>query len=137
MSLISTPLGRKVIGCAIEVHQTLGPGLMESIYQRAFAHELKLNGIPFLQQLPLPVSYKGVDLGMGYRVDFVIGDEIVVELKTVERFLPVHDAQLLTYMRLLNIEQGLIFNFNVGRLADGIRSLVNSRVSFSKEPRQY
>ena len=110
---------------------------MESIYQRGFAHELKLNGIPFLQQLPLPVSYKGIDLGMGYRVDFVIGDEIVVELKTLERFLPVHDAQLLTYMRLLKIEQGLIFNFNVGRLADGIRSLVNSRAGFSKEPRQY
>ena len=129
MDVITTPLGRKVIGCAIEVHAALGPGLLESIYQRGVAHEFTLSRVRFLQQVPLPVAYKGVDLGMGYRVDFIVDDQLVVELKTVDRFLPIHDAQIMTYLRVLKMHQGLLINFNVGRLVDGVRSILNSRAS--------
>ena len=129
MELYSTPLCRKVIGCAIEVHATLGPGLLETVFQRALAHEFTLQKVPFIQQVPLPVSYKGLDLGTGYRIDFVVDDELVVELKTVERFLPIHDAQLMTYLRVLDLHQGLLINFNVGRLVDGVRSILNAKAT--------
>jgi GxxExxY protein len=129
MELYSTPLGRKVIGCAIEVHAVLGPGLLESVFQRALAHEFTLQGLPFIQQVPLPVAYKGLDLGTGYRIDFIVDGELVVELKTVERFLPIHDAQVMTYLRALDLRQGLLINFNVGRLVDGVRSILNAKAT--------
>ena len=124
MNIKTTPLGYAVIGCAIEVHSTLGPGLLESIYERSAAHEFRLKGLSFREQVPLPVSYKGVDVGLGYRADFVFGNELVVEFKTVEKMLPIHDSQLLTYMRLLGVQQGFLFNFNVRKLTDGLRSLL-------------
>ena len=92
----TTELGRRVIGCAIEVHSALGPGLLESAYERCLGREFLVSGLSFIQQVPLPISYKGVTLDCGYRVDFLIEGELIVELKTVERILPVHQAQVLT-----------------------------------------
>lgn len=100
-------LTEKVIGCAIEVHRALGPGLLESAYEECIAHELALTGIAFERQVPLPVAYKGVHLDLGYRIDLLVESELVVELKTVERMLPIHEAQLLTYLKLMNKRVGL------------------------------
>lgn len=117
------PLTQKVIGCAIEVHRTLGPGLLESTYQQCLAHELLLAGIQFRIQVPISVDYKGVTLDCGYRADILIEDELIVELKAVEQILSVHEAQLITYMRLAEMPTGLLLNFNVRYLKDGIRRL--------------
>ena len=106
-------LSKRVIGCAIEVHRNLGPGLLESTYEQCLAHELKCAGIPFMLQHPLPVNYNGVKLDCGYRVDLFIDNKIIVELKSVEKLLPIHQAQLLTYMKLARIKIGLLMNFNV------------------------
>lgn len=114
------PLTGKVIGCAIEVHRTLGPGLLESTYQQCLAHELCLRGIDFRLQHPLPVPYKEVRLDCGYRIDVFIPDELIIELKAVEVVSGLHRAQLLTYMKLAGIRTGLLVNFNVQRLAEGI-----------------
>jgi GxxExxY protein len=133
MEIVTTPLGRVVIGCAIEVHKAIGPGVLESMYEEASAHEFGLRGLAFKRQVCLPVTYKGVNLGTGYRVDFVVEGELVVELKTVERLLPVHDAQVLTYLRVLNLPQGLLINFNVPLLKRGIRSILNSRATNREE----
>jgi GxxExxY protein len=131
MELYSTPLGRRVIGCAIEVHSALGPGLLESMYQRCLAHEFSLQGLRFRQQVALPIAYKGLAVGIGYRVDFIVEEDLVLELKTVERLLPVHDAQVLTYLRILGLRQGFLINFNMRKVTDGVRSLLNSR---TREP---
>ena len=133
MDVHTTPLGRQVIGCAIEVHAALGPGLLESMYQRCLAREFELNRVCFREQVPLPISYKGIDVGLGYRVDFVVEGELLLELKTVERVLPIHDAQVLTYLRLLGLHQGFLINFNARRLVDGVKSILNSRVQTPKE----
>jgi GxxExxY protein len=129
MNIYRTPLAHQVIGCAIEIHSAVGPGLLESIYDRCLAHEFTLQGLSFRQQVPLPIVYKGMPVGLGYRVDFVVEDELVVELKSAERLLAIHDAQVLTYLRQLKLRQGLLINFNVGRLTDGVRSLLNTRAS--------
>jgi GxxExxY protein len=113
-----------VIGCAIEVHRIIGPGLFESVYQACLARELTLRRIPFVSQVAVPVNYKGSLVGCAYRVDLVIADRLVVELKAVENLLPVHDAQVVTYMKLLHIEEGLILNFNVPLMKQGIRRLL-------------
>ncbi|MBC7223378.1 MAG: GxxExxY protein [Anaerolineae bacterium] len=118
------PLSRQVIGCAIEVHRHLGPGLLESTYEQCLAHELSLAGIPFELQVPLPVEYKGLRLDCGYRVDLLVGRQIIVELKSVDQLLPIHTAQILTYMRLARIPVGLLINFNVELLKDGIKRFV-------------
>jgi GxxExxY protein len=118
------PLTGKVIGAAIEVHRGLGPGLLESAYEECLCHELKLAGLGFTRQVPLPVVYKGVRLDCGYRLDVVVDGRVVVELKTVERLLPIHQAQLLTYLRLAGIHTGLLINFNVPVLRDGIKRMV-------------
>lgn len=128
VELYTTEMGRRVIQCAIEVHQTLGPGLLESVYDRCLAYEFGVNGLPFRQQVPTPIRYKGLDMGTGYRVDFVVGTELLVELKTVERLLPIHDAQVLTYLKLLGIRQAFVFNFNATRLMSGFRSLLNGNL---------
>jgi GxxExxY protein len=109
-----------IIGAAIEVHRQLGPGLLESAYEECLCHELHLRGIGFRRQIELPVEYKGIKLDCGYRLDLIVQDEVVVELKCVERVLPVHEAQLLTYMRLAGKQVGLLINFNVPVLTRGI-----------------
>jgi len=117
-------LSNRVIGCAIEVHRHLGPGLLESTYEQCLAHELSLAGIGFKVQAPLPVTYKGIQLDCGYRVDLLIEEALIVELKAVEEVLGIHKAQLLTYMRLAEIRRGLMMNFNRKLLMDGIERFV-------------
>jgi GxxExxY protein len=115
------PFTEKVIGCALEVHRALGPGLLESTYQQCLAYELSLNEIPFQLECPMPVEYKGVRLDCGYRIDILIDDQLVLELKVADEVKGIHKAQLLTYMKLAQIKAGLLINFNVRRLADGIQ----------------
>ena len=117
-------LSKRVIGCAIEVHRVLGPGLLESTYQRCLAHELESNNIAFAAAHPVPVNYKGVCLDCGYRVDLLIDGNLIVELKSVEHLQQVHEAQLLTYMKLAGIKIGLLINFNVTQLRNGIKRYV-------------
>jgi GxxExxY protein len=124
MELHTSPLGRIVIGCAIEVHTALGPGLLESIYQRCLAREFRLRGIQFQEQVAVPVRYKGENLECGYRVDFVVAEELLVELKAVEHSIPVYQAQMLTYLKLLQLRQGFLINFNVPRLSSGVKSFL-------------
>jgi GxxExxY protein len=117
-------LTHEIIGAAIEVHRALGPGLLESAYVECLCCELSLRGIPFEREVSLPVVYKGLRLDCGYRVDLVVGGGVAAEAKTVEVLLPVHEAQLLTYLRLGGWSVGLLINFNVPVLTDGIRRRV-------------
>ena len=117
-------LSNKVIGCAIEVHRNLGPGLLESTYEQCLAHELKIAEIPFKLQFPLPVEYKGIKLDCGYRIDLFVDNSLIVELKSVDNVLPIHQAQLLTYMKLSGIKIGLLMNFNVQYLKSGSKRMV-------------
>lgn len=117
-------LSHRVIGCAIEIHRTLGPGLLESTYEQCLAHELSLHGTHFKIQHPLPVQYKGVLIDCGYRVDVLVENEIILELKSIEELKRIHEAQLLTYMKLAGIGQGFLINFNVRRLIQGLKSFV-------------
>lgn len=117
-------LSNRVLGCAIEVHRELGPGLLESTYERCLAFELKLNGIEFKSQHPLPVIYKGLQLECGYRVDLLIENKLIIELKSVEKLNNVHQAQLLTYMKLADVPTGLLINYNTVKLKDGIKRFV-------------
>lgn len=109
-----------IIGAAIGVHRTLGPGLLESAYEECMCHEFGLRDIPFVRQVPLPVLYKGIHLDCGYRMDLVVADSVIVELKCVQEVLQVHHAQLLTYLRLSGKRVGLLMNFHVPRMRDGI-----------------
>ena len=115
------PLTGKVIGCAIEVHRTLGPGLLESTYEQCLARELALQQVTFQLQVALPVEYKGVHLDCGYRIDILVEDRLILELKAVDQMKGIHEAQLLTYMKLANKDTGLLINFNVEVLRDGIK----------------
>ena len=117
-------LSNRVIGCAIEVHRALGPGLLESAYERCLAQEFSLAGIPFKTQWPLPVEYKGLNLDCGYRADFLVDEALIVELKSVDKILGIHEAQMLTYMKLARVRVGLLINFNVPVLKKGIRRFV-------------
>ena len=117
-------LSNRVIGCAIEVHRALGPGLLESTYEQCLARELNLAGLGFKIQWPLPVVYKGTRLDCGYRVDVFVEDRLIVELKAVEHVLGIRQAQLLTYMKLAGIQTGLLINFNVTVLKDGLQRFV-------------
>jgi GxxExxY protein len=117
-------LAEIVIGSAIEVHRALGPGLFESAYESCLAVEFTTRGVRFSRQVPVPVNYKGRALHLGYRADFVVDDTILLELKTVERLIPLHKAQVITYLKLLGLRQGLIFNFNSERLVDGMRNIL-------------
>jgi GxxExxY protein len=110
--LIDEELTEAIIGAAIEVHRATGPGLLESAYQNFLAHEFTLRGISFEKEIPLPVVYKGVRLDCGYRMDFVVEDRIILEVKAVEKLIPIHEAQLLTYLKLSGKRVGLIINFN-------------------------
>ncbi|MEM6750001.1 MAG: GxxExxY protein [Planctomycetota bacterium] len=117
-------LTSKVIGCAIEVHRELGPGLLESAYEACLAWELEQKSLDCQRQLSLPVCYKGKELEVGYRVDLVVEQQLVVELKTVDSILPVHEAQLLTYLKLTGVHTGLILNFKTVLLRDGIKRMI-------------
>lgn len=114
----------KIIGAAIEVHRNLGPGLMESAYQKCLAREFDLQGIAFEVEKPIPLNYKGTKLECGYRADFLVEGKIILELKSVDKILPIHTAQMLTYLRLMRVRVGLILNFNVPVLKDGIKRIV-------------
>ena len=114
----------EIVGAAIEVHKYVGPGLLESIYDACLARELTLRKLPFERQKALDVEYKSAKLTEGYRIDFLVCDSVVVEVKTVEDLAPIHDAQLLTYLRLTGCNVGLLINFNVPVLKRGIRRLV-------------
>ena len=117
------PLTEEVIGAAITVHRVLGPGLLESAYEECLCHELNERGIDFKRQVALPVCYKKVKLDCGYRTDVVVDQSLIVEIKTIEKILPIHEAQLLTYLKLSGVRTGLIVNFNVPMLKDGIRTM--------------
>ncbi len=115
----------EVIGAAIEVHRVFGPGLLESIYYRALARELALRGVQFQSQAPVKVEYKGADLGDDLRLDIVLPGLLVVEIKAVDRIHPIHEAQLLTYLKLTGVRSGLLINFNVRYLKDGLKRMAN------------
>jgi GxxExxY protein len=117
-------LSGRVIALAINVHRQLGPGLLESAYEECLCYELKQSGVVFARQVPLPVTYKDVRLECGYRIDIVVERELIVEIKAIERLLPIHDAQMLTYLRLSGIKIGLLMNFNSVVLREGLRRLV-------------
>ena len=117
-------LTERVIGCAIEVHRTLGPGLLESTYQQCLAHELGVQEIPFASEVDLPIDYKGIKLNCGYRLDLMVDGRLIVELKAVDEVSGLHQAQLMTYMKLAKVSLGLLINFNVTRLVDGVRRIV-------------
>ena len=118
-------LSHQVIGAALEVHRELGAGLLESVYEQCLTHELGTQGISVERQVELPVRYKGIEVGAGYRVDLVVANALVVEIKAVESILPVHSAQLLTYLKLMDRRLRLLLNFNVPMMRDGIRRVAN------------
>jgi GxxExxY protein len=114
------PRTSAIIGAAIEVHRHLGPGLLKSAYEECLCHELHLRGLTFERQVELPVSYKGLQLDCGYRIDLIVQKEVVLELRAIERILPIRQAQLLTYMKLSGMRVGLLINFNAPLLTHGI-----------------
>jgi len=117
-----------VIGAAIEVHKSLGPGLLESVYEECLFYELTLQNLTVNRQVKLSVNYKEVKLDIGYRLDLLVEDKVVVELKSIDKFMSIHDAQLLTYMKLVNCSVGLLINFNVPVLKQGLRRKVLNHV---------
>jgi GxxExxY protein len=122
-----TPINRltqEIIGAGIAVHRELGPGLLESAYQQCMRQELELRGIPFQREVPLPLEYRGIRLECGYRLDLLVANAVVVEVKAIEALAPIHEAQLLTYLRLGGWNIGLLMNFNTVVLKDGIRRRV-------------
>jgi len=114
-------LTQKVISCAVEVHKTLGPGLLESSYESCLLYELARSGLIAKSQQLLPISYKGVKIDAGYRLDILLPGQLIIELKSVDRLLPIHTAQLITYLKLSGVNVGLLLNFNVRFLRDGIK----------------
>ena len=118
------PLTEKVIGCAIEVHRILGPGLLESAYQRCMLFELRKQGLAVETEVPMPVNYKGEIMDCGYRIDMLVEKSLIVELKAVETLLPIHEAQILSYMKLSGIRIGLLVNFHQSRLVDGLKRFI-------------
>jgi GxxExxY protein len=117
-------LSNKVLGCALEVHRELGPGLLESAYEQCLAYALNRAKVPFKLQVELPVEYKQIKLDCGYRMDLLVDDRLIVELKSVDQLLKVHEAQILTYMKLAKVRVGLLMNFNVELLRKGIKRFV-------------
>ncbi|HKB56609.1 MAG TPA: GxxExxY protein [Lacunisphaera sp.] len=117
-------LSKQVIGAALEVHRALGPGLLESVYEQALAYEPTSAGLKTQLEVPVPVAYKAVRLDCGFRLDLLVEEQLVVELKSVEALVPLHDAQLLTYLKLTGFKIGLLINFNVSLLKQGIKRLV-------------
>ena len=120
MGLIYEELTGELYGAAIEVHRELGPGLLEAAYEKCLCRELQLRELSFATQVSLPVEYKGIKLECGYRMDIVVDEKVIIEIKSVETTLPVHEAQLLTYLKLSKMKVGLLMNFNVPMMKDGI-----------------
>ena len=118
----------EIINCAYEVYNFLGPGLLESVYQKALIHELRLRGFKVNSEVPIEIYYKDVNVGDNLRLDILVDEEVVVELKSVENVLPVHKKQLLTYLKLLDLQVGLLINFNVSMLKEGITRIVNNYI---------
>lgn len=118
-------LATAIVDAALKIHRTLGPGLLESVYQATLSVELKKRGLSVVQQLGLPVYYEGVKLTLGYRVDLLVGDKVIVEIKSVEALAPVHRKQVQTYLRLMDLRLGLLINFNVELIKNGIQRVVN------------
>jgi GxxExxY protein len=123
--LKNNPLVSEVIGCAIEVHKVLGPGLLESAYEACLCRELELQNIPFRRQAPLTFEYKGMTIDCAYRMDIVVADSLLLELKSVDQIHPIHEAQIISYLKLAKLKQGLLINFNVRLLKDGLKSFLN------------
>lgn len=123
--MIENDLSNKIIGCAIEVHKQLGPGLLESAYQECLFYELTKMGLKVEKEKPMPIVYKEVNLDHGYRIDLLVEDKVVIELKTVEALHDVHTAQVLTYLKLGNYKLGLLLNFHVSILKSGIKRIIN------------
>ena len=123
-NLYGSELSREIVGAAIEVHKQLGPGLLESAYEECLCRELELRDLVFERQKPLSLTYKGLTLDCGYRLDLVIQSRLIVEIKSVDALAPIHEAQLLTYMKLACVKVGLLINFNVPVLKDGIKRFV-------------
>ena len=121
---LESELTSRIILAAIEVHRYLGPGLLESAYESCLCRELTLQGIDFIRQPSLPVAYKGEEIDCGYRMDIVVQDRVILELKAVEKILPIHEAQLLTYLKLAQKKVGLILNFHCHLMKDGIKRMV-------------
>ncbi len=119
-------LTEKIIGCAIKVHRELGPGLLESTYEKCLAFELADQGLDVENQKELPVSYRGMTLDCGYRIDLLVNDKVIIELKSVDKILPIHHAQILSYLKMSNRKLGLLINFNVEFLKEGIRRIVHN-----------
>ena len=124
MNSTTNELTHAVIGMAIEVHRELGPGLLESAYEECLAHELRQSTVKFARQKPVPVTYKGLELDCGYRIDLLVEDQLVIELKSVEELIPLFDAQVLTYLKLADKSIGLLINFNVPVLKSGLKRFV-------------
>ncbi|MDG6027894.1 MAG: GxxExxY protein [Candidatus Brocadia sp.] len=122
--ILEKALTEQIIGAAIEVHKHFGPGLLESAYEECLCRELYLRGLKFERQRNLPLEYKGIKLDCGYRIDIVVEEKVILELKVVDTITPIHEAQLLTYLKLSGIEIGLIINFNVPVLKDGIKRFI-------------
>lgn len=118
-------LSYALIGCAMEVHKKLGPGLLESVYEQALVHELKTKGIPVRAQVDIDVNYKGLIIPKGFRLDLIVDEEVIVELKSVEDLRPLYHKQFLTYLRITDKRLGLLINFNTTNLRDGIKRVVN------------
>ncbi len=119
-------LTEKIIGCAIEVHKGIGPGLLESAYEECLCFELRQAGLKFERQVPLPVIYKGVNLDCGYRLDLIVEGQIILEIKAVDKIVPIHEAQILSYLRMLDKRVGLVLNFHSTVLKNGIKRIVNN-----------
>ena len=117
-------LSNKIIGLAIEVHRNLGPGLLEATYQQCLAYELSTNGINFVLEHPIPLKYKDINIDCSFRADVIVADCIILELKAIDKILPIHEAQLMTYLKITGIKLGLIINFNVKTLKEGIKRII-------------
>lgn len=125
MNIVSlNQLTEKIIGCAIEVHKNLGPGLLESAYEECLSYELTINGIKNERQVPVPIVYKEVKLDLGYRMDILVENEVVLELKSIEALAPIHEAQILTHLKFAKKKLGLLMNFNTLKLTDQLRRFI-------------
>jgi len=124
-SLVHEEITETILAGAIEVHRLLGPGLLESVYRACLARELELRGMMVRQEMPVPINFKGLELKCSYRADLVVEEAVVVELKAVDQLLSIHEAQLLTHLKLLNLRVGLLLNFNANQLRHGIKRLIN------------
>ncbi len=120
-----TQMSYEIVGCAIRVHKELGPGLLESIYEKCLKYELELNGFEVIQQQKIPINYRGKEMDVDLRLDLLINDTVIIELKAIENVLPVHEAQLLTYMKLLKKPQGLLINFFTDKITKTVKPFVN------------